>query len=113
MEATEIIKYLRNRELTVSLTDDDSLELSPAERITIDLIERLRKHKLAIIEVLKLEQREQNQKIEMIRAWFHCIGETEEDHFIVLDKCRNDPGAMEYFLNHARGEYVSTKVKIM
>ncbi|UJO99891.1 MAG: hypothetical protein LZF64_12005, partial [Nitrosomonas sp.] len=103
MEAAEIIEYLRQRDLTVCITDDDNLELSPAEKITIDLIERLRKHKPAIIEELKREQREQNQKIEMIKAWLFKIGEPEEDHFLVLDKCRNDPEAMEYFLNHARG----------
>ena len=57
MEAAEIIEYLRNRDLTVSIADDDSLELSPAEKNTNELIERLRKHKTAIIEELKREQR--------------------------------------------------------
>ncbi|MCG7757697.1 MAG: hypothetical protein LZF63_13700, partial [Nitrosomonas sp.] len=31
------------------------------------------------------------------------IGEPEEDHDIVLNKCRNAPGAMTYFLKHANG----------
>ncbi|AEJ00157.1 hypothetical protein Nit79A3_0251 [Nitrosomonas sp. Is79A3] len=44
-------------------------------------------------------------QIEAIRAWLFRIGEPEEDHDIVLNKCRNDPDAMEYFLKHARGEY--------
>ena len=44
-------------------------------------------------------------EIEQIRAWLHKIGEPEEDHFLVLDKCRIDPEAMQYFLRHARGEY--------
>ena len=57
MEAAEIIEYLRDRDLTITLTDGDSLELSPAEKITHELIERLRKHKPAIIEELKREQR--------------------------------------------------------
>ncbi|MDV6341222.1 hypothetical protein R2103_05505 [Nitrosomonas sp. Is24] len=57
MEAAEIIEYLRQRELNVTLTDGDSLELSPAEKITHELIERLRKHKPAIIQELKREQR--------------------------------------------------------
>lgn len=105
MEAAEIIEYLRNRDLTVSLTDDENLELSPAEKITNDLIERLRKHKPAIIEVLKREQREQSHKIEAIRAWLFSICEPVEDHHLVLDKCRNDPEAMEYFLRHANGEF--------
>ena len=44
-------------------------------------------------------------EIELIRAWLHKIGEPEEDHFLVLDKCKTDPDALEYFFNHARGEY--------
>ncbi|SDX03982.1 hypothetical protein [Nitrosomonas oligotropha] len=99
MEAAEIIEYLRDRDLTITLTDGDSLELSPAEKITHELIERLRKHKPAIIQELK---REQNQKIEIIRAWLHIIGEPEEDHFLVLDKCLNNPEALEYFLEQAK-----------
>lgn len=105
MEAAEIIKYLRNKDLTVSLTDDENLELSPVEKITNDLIERLRKYKPAIIKVLKREQREQSQKIEMIKAWLFRIGESEEDHFLILDKCRNDPEALQYFLKHSRSEF--------
>lgn len=102
MEAAEIIEYLRDRDLTVSITDDDSLELSPAEKITHELIERLRKHKPAIIEELR---RNRNQKIEMVRAWLYRIGESESDHALVLNKCRNDPEALEYFLKHAHGEF--------
>lgn len=105
MEAAEIIEYLRDRDLTITLTDGENLELSPAEMITNDLIERLRKYKPAIIEVLKRERREQSQKIEMIRAWLFKISEPEEDHCLVLDKCRNDPDAMTYFLKHASGEF--------
>lgn len=102
MEAAEIIKYLRDKDLTVSLTDDENLELSPAEKITHELIERLRRLKPAIIAVLKREQWERNHKIEMIRAWLFKIGEPEEDHHLVLDKCRNDPETLAYFLKHAQ-----------
>lgn len=44
-------------------------------------------------------------EIELIRAWLHKIGEPEEDHFIVLDKCKADPEALQYFLRHARGQF--------
>ncbi len=44
-------------------------------------------------------------EIEMIKAWLHKIGEPEADHFLVLDKCRNDPEAMKYFVRHANGEF--------
>lgn len=99
MEATEIIDYLRSHDLTVIVADDDNLEIFPADKITHELIERLRKHKPAIIEELK---REQNQKIEIVRAWLCLINEPVEDHDLVLNKCRNDPEALEYFLKHAK-----------
>lgn len=57
MEAAEIIEYLRDRDLTITLTDGDSLELYPAEKITHELIERLRKHKPALLAELKREER--------------------------------------------------------
>lgn len=41
-------------------------------------------------------------EIEMIRAWLFKIGEPKTDHDLVLNKCRNDPEALEYFLNHAK-----------
>ena len=56
MEAAEIIEYLRSQNFTVR-TDGDYLELSPAEKITEELIQRLKKHKPAIIDELKREQR--------------------------------------------------------
>ena len=56
MEATEIIEYLREQNFTVK-ADGQYLELSPPEKITDDLIQRLRKHKPAIIAELKREER--------------------------------------------------------
>ncbi|MER2510881.1 MAG: hypothetical protein ABTQ25_00395 [Nitrosomonas ureae] len=56
MEAKEIIEYLRENDFTVK-TDGNYLELSPPEKITSELIERLRKHKPAIIAELKREER--------------------------------------------------------
>lgn len=56
MEAIEIIEYLREQNLTVK-SDGDYLELSPPEKITKELIQRLRKHKPAIIAELKREER--------------------------------------------------------
>lgn len=56
MEATEIIEYLRGQNLTVR-ADGEYLELSPPEKITEDLIQRLLKHKPGIIAELKREER--------------------------------------------------------
>ena len=44
----------------------------------------------------------QSLQIEMIRAWLHRINEPVEDHDIVLNKCRSDPDALQYFLQRAR-----------
>jgi len=56
MEAIEIIEYLREQNFTVK-ADGNFLELSPPEKITDELIQRLRKHKPAIIAELKREER--------------------------------------------------------
>jgi hypothetical protein len=56
MEATEIIEYLREQNFTVK-TDGQYLDLSPTEKVTDELIQRLRKHKPAIIAELKREER--------------------------------------------------------
>lgn len=102
MQAIEIIDYLRNQELTITLTDDGVIELSPIEKISDKLIERLRKHKLAIVCELK---KEQDQKIEMVKLWLFKINEPEEFHYLVIDKCKAHPEALEYFLKHVRGEF--------
>lgn len=56
MEAIEIIEYLREQNFTVK-AEGDFLELSPPEKITEELIKRLRKHKPAIMAELKREER--------------------------------------------------------
>lgn len=56
MDAIEIIEYLREQNFTVK-ADGDFLELSPPEKITDELIKRLRKHKPAIMAELKRESR--------------------------------------------------------
>jgi hypothetical protein len=45
------------------------------------------------------------KNILLIQSWLFKIREPEEDHFLVLDKCRNDPEAMNYFLKHASGKF--------
>ena len=56
MNAIEIIKDLREQNFTVK-ADGDYLDLSPPEKITEELIQRLRKHKPAILAELKREER--------------------------------------------------------
>lgn len=59
MNAIEILDYLREKEIQVKLLDNEVLDLSPAKKLTDELIERLRQHKPAIIAELKREQRRQ------------------------------------------------------
>lgn len=56
MEAIEIIEYLREQNFTVK-ADGEYLELAPAAKVTNELIERLRRHKTAIIAELGREER--------------------------------------------------------
>ncbi|SEP71684.1 hypothetical protein [Nitrosomonas ureae] len=56
MEAAEIIEYLREQDFTLK-AEGDYLELSPPEKITDELIKKLKKHKPAIIAELKREER--------------------------------------------------------
>lgn len=56
IEAIEIIEYLREQNFIVK-ADGDFLELSPPEKITEELIQRLRKYKPAILAELKREER--------------------------------------------------------
>ncbi len=56
MEVIEIITYLRNKNFTVK-TDGQNLDIAPAAKVTNELIERLRKHKPAIIAELQREER--------------------------------------------------------
>lgn len=59
MNASEILEYLREKEIQVKLVDNEFIDLSPAKKLTDELIERLRQHKPAIIAELKREQRRQ------------------------------------------------------
>jgi hypothetical protein len=47
----------------------------------------------------------ETQDLETIHEWLIKIGEAEEDHPLVLDKCRNDPQALAYYLRQANGEF--------
>lgn len=102
MEAAEIIEYLRDRDLTITLTDGDSLELSPAEKITNELIDRLRKYKPAIIKELKREQRRQKvlkmleERPEIQRAF---VTDTESDpDNVILTLAIRDQASFEMLI---------------
>ena len=105
MEATEIIEYLREQNFIVK-ADGDYLELSPPEKITDELIERLRKHKPAIIAELKLEQRREKvlkmleERPEIQRA-FVTDTEADPDNVIITLAIR-DVGTCELLIPQSK-----------
>lgn len=101
MEAKEIIKYLREQNFTVK-ADGDYLELSPPEKITDDLIKRLRERKPEIIEELKREQRREKvlkmleERPEIQRAF---VTDTESDrHSVILTLGIRNAGTCELLI---------------
>ena len=54
MKATEIIKQLRDNDFEIK-ADGEYLELSPAGKVTEELIQRLQKHKPEILKELQAE----------------------------------------------------------
>ncbi len=89
------IHQIKGAGFTLELLPNNNIGVKPS---TLNQQQRdyLTANKTAIVEHLQ---------IEMIRAWLYKIGEPEEDHYLVLGKCRNDPESIQYFLKHARGEY--------
>ncbi|PTQ78380.1 hypothetical protein C8R26_103142 [Nitrosomonas oligotropha] len=49
----------------------------------------------------------QSLQIEQVRQWLFKAGEPEEDHYLVIDKCKADHDAMNYFFKYASGEFDS------
>ena len=54
--------------------------------------------KIARIAVANPTNEKIKRDIKKIRSWLYRIGEPEEDHYLVLNKCRNDPEALAYYL---------------
>lgn len=98
MDVTEILQDLQANGVTIK-TDGRFLELEPPEKITHELIERLRQHKPAIIEELKREQRRE-KVLQMltdnpgIKRAFVTDTETDPDH-VILTLAIRDTGACE------------------
>lgn len=93
MEAKEILEFLRDKNFTVK-TDGQYLDLAPAAKVTSDLIERLRKHKPAIIAELKREERRERvlkmlaDSTDIQRA-FVTDTESDKDSVILTMAIRN------------------------
>lgn len=88
MNAAEILEYLREKEIQVKLIDNEFIDLSPAKKLTDELIQRLRQHKPAIIAELKREQRRQkvlsmlSENQDQHRA-FYVDPDSDQDNVIV------------------------------
>jgi len=58
---------------------------------------------VANVAVAKPTNEKINRDIEKIRTWLFHVGEPEEDHYLVINKCRNDPEALAcYSLRHIK-----------
>ena len=57
--------------------------------------------KVASVAVADAPNKLSKEDEKTIRAWLRHIGEPEEDHHLVLDKCKSNPEALAYFLKHA------------
>ena len=90
------IHQIREAGFMIELLPDNKLGVKPST-LTQQQRDYLTFNKNQIVQYLQ---------IEMIKAWLNKIGEPEEDHYLVLDKCRNDRNAMDYFLKHARGDFI-------
>lgn len=88
------IHQIREAGFTIELLPNNKLGVKPST-LTQQQRDYLTFNKTEIVKHLQ---------IEMIRAWLHKIREPEEDHHLVLDKCRLNAEAMQYFLKNARGE---------
>lgn len=73
---------------TLKLLPNDRLSVRPGT-LTRQQRDYLKFNKAEIIQQLQAQ---------MIRAWLHKIGEPEEDHYLVIDKCKHDHEALIYFL---------------
>ncbi len=76
-----------------------TLELLPNDKLGLRL-STLTQQRRDYLTVNKSVIVQQLQK-EMIRAWLHKIGEPEEYHCLVIDKCKRDHEALIYFLKWA------------
>ena len=57
--------------------------------------------KVATLAVANPKNEKINRDIQIIRTWLYSIGEPEEDHYLILNKCKNDPEALAYYLECA------------
>ena len=57
------------------------------------------------------------EQINKIRTWLNHIGEPENDHHIVINRCRSDPEALAYYLkqadDHATGKRREKVLKML
>lgn len=105
MNAADIIEFLREQNFTVK-AEGGYLEISPPEKITEELIRRLRKHKPAIIAELRREERRVRvlqmleEKPEIKRA-FLTDTEADPDSVIIAFAIR-DVGTCELLIPQSK-----------
>jgi hypothetical protein len=97
----QVIEKLKTDGVIVTLSSDHKINVTGDQSKVDYWLPEIAQHKQEIIDQLS----NQESDLEKIRTWLFKIGEPEEDHFLVLDRCKNDLVALAYFLRHARGEF--------
>ena len=96
----KILSRIENQGFQVNLIGE-SIEVTPASRLTPVQRDFLKSHKAEIIAELKDRQLTPVDKAN-IESWLASIGETDSTMIQdVLDQCRDDPTALQYFLTRA------------
>ncbi|MBX3640976.1 MAG: hypothetical protein KF888_10805 [Nitrosomonas sp.] len=115
MEAAEILEYLREKEIQVKLVDNNYIDLLPAEKITNELIERLRQYKPAIIAELKREER--RKKVLMMlednpdsKRAFVTDTESDPDNVILTLAIRNQYSFEMLIPKHKYDPFVALEI---
>jgi hypothetical protein len=99
MTLTEIIQGVAADGVTLALSPTGTIRAKGNPDVLNRWLPTLRDHKPEVIALLS--------ELSEIDRWLDQIEERDpaiRDH--VLRQCRTDAGAREYFLRHARGEYL-------
>lgn len=101
---SEVVEQLKNDGVIVTLSNNQKIDVTGDQSKISHWLPVIKQHKQEIIEQLS----KRDSDLEKIRSWLFSIGELEEDHYLVIDKCKADHEAMTYFLRHANGEFDSS-----
>lgn len=108
MSAAALLERLAVAGVKLTALGADRLAAEPAEALTDELREAIRRHKAELLEALRTKQADayetplSDAEVRTLAAWLDGIGEDDSDmRDAVLRQCRRDPEARRYFLGQA------------